>query len=258
MRDFFISCMKDLEPLTGIRQLYYIESDLEDGARKFNVLIEGMVLKSKEYSYIPEEAQKAIIKKMMVQDHAYENLNSRTVDKWLNMHKDKWTIKEQVIEFKPVELTNEAKERVDALLQQYRASLIGQKPSFKGIEQDMKNIEQEDAQRMQRPKAMPPRAFNPGDVRSEKLRKIVIETKGALWLPKKYFFIGKIDLTGDIISVDEVDHDRVERFQDVCSDWIRIGADSEEEAIELYKTTHKAITDCPRCGKNCKGWCELN
>jgi len=83
MRDFFIQCLKDLESLTGLRQLFFLQSDLEDGERKKNVLIAGMILACKDYPFIPEEAQKKIIRDQMVKDQNYEALNSRTIHKWL-------------------------------------------------------------------------------------------------------------------------------------------------------------------------------
>ena len=85
MREFFLQCLKDLEPLTGIRQLFFLQSDLEDGERKKNVLIEGMIQTSLKFDYIPEEAQQKFIKRMMVEDQAYDSLNSRTIYKWLSM-----------------------------------------------------------------------------------------------------------------------------------------------------------------------------
>lgn len=90
MRDFFIQCLKDLESLTGLRQLFFLQSDLQDGERKKNVLIEGMILVAKKFDYIPEEEQKKIISRMMVEDQDYDSLNSRVIWKWLNLHKDKY------------------------------------------------------------------------------------------------------------------------------------------------------------------------
>lgn len=83
MKDFFIQCLKDLEPLTGLRQLFFLQNDLEDGERKKNVLIDGMILACKDYPFIPEVAQKKIIRDQMVKDQTYEALNSRTIHKWL-------------------------------------------------------------------------------------------------------------------------------------------------------------------------------
>ncbi len=86
MKEFFIECLKNLEALTGIRQLFFLQSDPE-GAKKKDVLIDGMVLVSKKFDYIPEETQQKYIRKMMVEDQNYESLNSRVIWKWLDMHK---------------------------------------------------------------------------------------------------------------------------------------------------------------------------
>jgi len=87
MKEFLLQALKDLESLTGIRQLYYLESDQEDGKRKIEVLIKGMVATCKEFDYIPETAQKSIIASQMRQDQDYEALNSRIIWKWLNAFK---------------------------------------------------------------------------------------------------------------------------------------------------------------------------
>jgi hypothetical protein len=47
------------------------------------VCIDGMVIACKDYPFIPEEAQKKIIRDQMVKDQKYEALNSRTIHKWL-------------------------------------------------------------------------------------------------------------------------------------------------------------------------------
>ena len=82
MREFFKQCLEDLEALTGNRQMYFFATD-PDGQRKLKVCLDGMVLASKDYPYIPEESQQKIISEQMVKDQTYEALNSRTVHKWL-------------------------------------------------------------------------------------------------------------------------------------------------------------------------------
>jgi hypothetical protein len=81
---FLKGCLEDLEPLTGLRQLYFLQVD-EDGKRKVDVLISGMLEACKKFDYIPLEAQQKIIRRMMVEDQKYDSLNSRTVFKWLTM-----------------------------------------------------------------------------------------------------------------------------------------------------------------------------
>lgn len=88
MKDFFTSCMKDLYALTGIEQVRWMQNDLANGKRDFELCVDGMVETSKKFDYIPPTEQQKIIRKMMVEDREYKALNSRTVWGWLNMHKD--------------------------------------------------------------------------------------------------------------------------------------------------------------------------
>lgn len=150
MKDFFIQCLKDLESLTGLRQLFFLQSDLEDGERKKNVLIEGMVLACKDYPYIPEESQKKIIREAMVKDQNYEALNSRVIHKWLtqaanayrthsNFTEEDLTPRDQ--DGKPT--TPAPPEIADKYYREWIASLakIGSNaPTIEQIEADLKNV----------------------------------------------------------------------------------------------------------------------
>lgn len=89
MKEFFKQCLKDLESLTGLRQLYFLQTD-EDGERKVDVVITGMILAAADYPYIPQEAQQKIIREQMVKDQTYEALNSRVVHKWLTLAAGKY------------------------------------------------------------------------------------------------------------------------------------------------------------------------
>jgi len=82
MKEFIKQCLEDLEPLTGIRQLYFMQQDA-DGIRKIKVLIDGIILALEDYPYIPEEAKKKIIRDQMVKDQNYDALNSRVINKWM-------------------------------------------------------------------------------------------------------------------------------------------------------------------------------
>lgn len=90
MKQFFKQCLDDLEALTGLRQLYFMEIDLENGKRRIDTCLEGMILAARDYPYIPEEAQKKIIREQMVKDQTYEALNSRIVHKWLTASSSKY------------------------------------------------------------------------------------------------------------------------------------------------------------------------
>lgn len=88
MREFFKDCLKNLEAITGLRQLAFWEmeaaKDQVSAERKVEICISGMVEVCKDYPFIPEEAQKKIIRDQMVKDQKYEALNSRTIHKWLS------------------------------------------------------------------------------------------------------------------------------------------------------------------------------
>lgn len=89
MKDFIIQCLKDLESLTGIRQLYFLEQR-EDGAKQIETVINGILFACKRHSYIPEEAQMRIISQMMMEDQDFDSLNGRVVNKWLESNKGHW------------------------------------------------------------------------------------------------------------------------------------------------------------------------
>lgn len=156
MRNFFIQCLKDLESLTGIRQLYFLQSDLEDGERKKNVLIEGMIATSKQFPYISEQIQQKIIRDMMVKDQDYDSLNSRIIYKWLNLNKDLYfTESQKALEIDTKPLTDEESERVDKLLNEVKGQLVGDfKPKYTGLDEEIKKLEAEDKERQEGRKAI--------------------------------------------------------------------------------------------------------
>lgn len=151
MNEFILQCLDELEPLTGIRQLYFLQSDPE-GERKIQVLIKGILMTCQQFPYIPEEAQKKIIREQMVKDQDYEALNSRTVWKWLNMNKDVWWAKEQAAE--PSEtphepMSEETKKMVDKFMADLAAGMQDRtRPKFaERLKQEMEKIAQEDKER---------------------------------------------------------------------------------------------------------------
>lgn len=150
MKEFFIQCMKDLYSLTGIEQVRWMQNDLKDGKRNFELCVEGMVVKAKEFSYIPEADQKRIILEMMTKDTDYESLNSRTIHKWLSMFKDKYFIDSQAPEETPrVELTKEESARIDALAEEFKSRLIDFRPKYKNLDEEKERIENEDSERVE-------------------------------------------------------------------------------------------------------------
>lgn len=88
MKEFFTQCMKDLYALTGIEQVRWMQQDMTNGKRDFDLCVEAMCQVSKQFPYIKEPDQQAIIRRMMIEDRKYDKLNSRTVWGWLDLHKD--------------------------------------------------------------------------------------------------------------------------------------------------------------------------
>lgn len=91
MKKFFEDCLRNLEAVTGLRQLAYWEmeaaKDQVSAEKKLETCIAGMVAVSKQFTDIPELKQMAIIEKMMVEDTTYESLNSRTIYRWLDRYR---------------------------------------------------------------------------------------------------------------------------------------------------------------------------
>jgi hypothetical protein len=121
MKEFYTQCLKDLYALTGIEQVRWMQNDLKDGKRNFELCVAGMVEQSKAFPYIPIEAQQKIILKMIIEDKDYQMLNSRTVFRWLNLHRDAYFINANAPEETPrVQLTEEEEKTVNALIEQWK------------------------------------------------------------------------------------------------------------------------------------------
>lgn len=156
MKDFLIQCLKDLEPLTGIRQLYFLEQD-EDGQRKIDVTIEGMLIVSKQFEYIPVDAQRKIIRESMIKDQDYKQLDSRTLYKWLNGNASSYWAKSNEIEHfedRPAEPLSEATQKMvtdflSSLAQSMEADKRNRMLSGKRLKEEMDKIVTEDEIRAQ-------------------------------------------------------------------------------------------------------------
>lgn len=159
MKEFFENCLRDLEALTGKRQVYFwqTETGIDEasgkpkGLRKFEVCVHGMVIQSQNFSYIPEADQKRIITEMMVKDQDYDQLNSQVIHKWLSMYSGKYFMAANAPEPEKMrELSPEEHERIDRLANQFKASLAGAfQANCSNIEKDMEAIKREDAQRIE-------------------------------------------------------------------------------------------------------------
>lgn len=152
MKDFLKQCLEDLEPLTGIRQYYYLTTD-PDGERKATVLILGIIEVLKQFPYIPESDQQKIIRDQMVKDQNYDSLNSRTVWKWLNAAKDVYWEKSQEKVQEP-EQVGPLTPETEKMISEYLAKLAtGFEPKKRAgfaqrLKEEMEKIQAEDEQRV--------------------------------------------------------------------------------------------------------------
>jgi hypothetical protein len=91
MKDFFEECLRNLEPMHGIRQYVYWQmeagQDLAKAQAKVDLCVNAMISTCSQFPDIPEEKQKSFIKRMMREDQNYDSLNSRTVYKWLALYR---------------------------------------------------------------------------------------------------------------------------------------------------------------------------
>lgn len=113
MKDFFRECLEQLEDKTGIRQLFFLKTQCEsqtDFDKRKNILLDSMVIVSKRFDFIPEEYQQKYILRMITEDQQYDSLNSRTIWRWLDLHKDKHMTTSRISE---EELTPCPPEKVD-------------------------------------------------------------------------------------------------------------------------------------------------
>lgn len=80
MRQFFKDCLYNLYAYCGNRQAEKMTDD------EIKFLLDALERISKLYHYIPEERQKEIITNCLLTDKEYQNINVRTVAKWLELN----------------------------------------------------------------------------------------------------------------------------------------------------------------------------
>jgi len=80
MREFFKQALLNLYIYCGNRQAEKMSED------EIKLLLDALERMSKLYNYIPEERQKEIINNCLLTDKEYQNINVRTVSKWLEVN----------------------------------------------------------------------------------------------------------------------------------------------------------------------------
>lgn len=153
MKDFFKTCLEELELKTGIRQLYWMQqssTDQSDFDKKKNILLDSMVIVSKKFDYIPQEDQKLIIAKLMVEDQEYDGLNSRIIWKWLNLYSGHFfNVNKASDEIPRIVHTPEQEENIRKISNDYLAQLAGNfSPDYKGLGDEIKRIQKEDKEKL--------------------------------------------------------------------------------------------------------------
>lgn len=163
MRDFFKSELETLKAKTGLNQYENFSAMVDSegksiGAKQIGILLDSMVLACNEFPYIPDMDKCTIIQKMIIQDQDFTALNSRSVWKWLNMHKDVYWGKIKTEEENPVEyppLTEEEKKELEEELHRRKLAAMAERTKFPGLDLTMKAIEKEDAERTEKKKGTP-------------------------------------------------------------------------------------------------------
>lgn len=198
MKDFFRQCLEDLEAKTGLRQLYWLQQNPDD-ERQVNIVLDSMVIVSREFSYIPEEDQRRIITEMIVKDQDYDSLNSRVIYKWLNQRRDHYWINGKADEEIPrVVHTAEQEENIRKISSEWLAKLSGNfTPEYKGLADEIKRITAEDEERAEGRRAAL-RERRGEDPRQEKIRAYVKQMgKWIEVLPKNVYDIEGLKVPGD-------------------------------------------------------------
>lgn len=147
MKDFFKTELQTLKAKTGLNQ-YETFSNMPDASKQIGILLDSMVLACNEFPYIPDIDKCTIIQKMIIQDQDFTALNSRSVWKWLNMHKDIYWSKVQ----KPVEEVKELPPltpETEKMIREWQASLIGLDKPRVSFQAEMERIKKEDELRLE-------------------------------------------------------------------------------------------------------------
>lgn len=89
MKAFLIQQLKELEARTGIKQLVWLQQK-PDKDEQVRLLVDAMLTICKQYTYIPEDKQKVIIERGIMEDREFDSLNARTLGKWFDLYGGKY------------------------------------------------------------------------------------------------------------------------------------------------------------------------
>lgn len=110
MREYFLSLLKTLDKLTGIRQ-YEKLCQTPNPKEEIKLLLDILCRVTDQFPYIPDDAKKTIISDAVIADSEFIGLNAKFVAKSLNMKKEFYLGKEDDVVIHPEALTGEARDK---------------------------------------------------------------------------------------------------------------------------------------------------
>lgn len=152
MREFFQEILTNLKIYCGndqVKNIRAAHSKIEDAENEIRMLLDALCNISKLFDYIPEEEQKTIIRKCLLSDKDYQNLNVRLIHRWLSEN-GKMYFKEEA--HKPIEYFEPApREVAEKYIEQFKANLkgIGKTPITRITDEE---IQEEGQERPKEPK----------------------------------------------------------------------------------------------------------
>lgn len=134
MREFFKAELDSLKAKTGLNQLEHFTA-MKDGAgnsiakEQITILIDSMVYVCSQFPEIPDNHKKTILQAAMFTDEHFTGLHAKWVVKTLNQVRGRYFKQEghQKDEniYDKVNLTDEERNEVDRVLNEFKASLVG-------------------------------------------------------------------------------------------------------------------------------------
>ena len=109
MREYFLSLLKTLDKLTGIRQ-YEKLCQAPNPKEEIKLLLDILCRVTDQFPYIPDDAKKTILSDAVINDSEFIGLNAKFVAKSLNMKKEFYLGKEDDVVIHPEALTGDARE----------------------------------------------------------------------------------------------------------------------------------------------------
>lgn len=110
MKSYFLTILKNLDKLTGLRQ-YEKLCQMPEYKAEIAKLLDVLVRVCEQFPMIPDVAKCRIIDTNIVADPEFTGLNARVVFKWLNQHKELYSKPQQEQDENWEPLTGEAREK---------------------------------------------------------------------------------------------------------------------------------------------------